>query len=50
MGVVLLYDLNDSKAAIRAWKELIEVNPFAGAHGNELVVELIEKIKGRDSP
>ena len=44
MGVVLLYDLNDSKAAIRAWKELIEVNPFARAHGNELVVDLIEKI------
>ena len=45
-GVVLLYDLNDSKGAIRAWKELIEVNPFARAHGNELVVELIEKLTG----
>jgi len=50
VGVVLLYDLNDSKRAIRAWKELIEVNPFARAQGSELVVELIEKIKGRDSP
>lgn len=48
-GVVLLYDLNDSKGAIRAWKELVEVNPFARVHGNELVVELIEKIKGRDN-
>ena len=38
VGVVLLYDLNDSKGAIRAWKELIEVNPFARAHRNELVV------------
>jgi len=49
-GVVLLYDLNDSKGAIRAWEELVELNPFARAHGNELVVELIEKIKGRDNP
>ena len=46
VGVVLLYDLNDSKGAIRAWKELIEVNPSARAHGNELVVELIEKLTG----
>jgi hypothetical protein len=29
VGVVLLYDLKDSKGAIRAWKELIEMNPFA---------------------
>ena len=49
-GVVLLHDLNDSEGAIRAWEELVEVNPFARAHGNELVVELIEKIKGRDNP
>lgn len=49
-GVVLLYDLNDSKGAVRAWQELVELNPFASAHGNELVVELIEKIKGRDNP
>lgn len=48
-GVVLLYDLNDSKGAVRAWQELVELNPFASAHGNELVVELIEKIKGRDN-
>ena len=49
-GVVLLHDLNDSEGAVRAWEELVELNPFARAHGNELVVELIEKIKGRDNP
>ena len=49
-GVVLLYDLNDSKGAVRAWQKLVEVNPFARAQGNELVVELIEKIKGKDKP
>lgn len=49
-GVVLLHDLNDSEGAIRAWEELVEVNPFAKAQGGGLVVELIEKIKGKDNP
>ena len=49
-GVVLLHDLNDSEGAVRAWEGLVEVNPFARAHGNELILELIEKIKGRDNP
>ena len=49
-GVVLLHDLNDSEGAIRAWEELVEVNPFARANGDELVLKLIEKIKGRDNP
>ena len=49
-GVVLLHDLNDSEGAIRAWEELVEVNPFAKAQGGELVVELIEKIKAKDNP
>ena len=49
-GVVLLHDLNDPEGAIRAWKELVEVNPFARAQGNELVVEVLKKLKGRDNP
>ena len=49
-GVVLLHDLNDSEGAIKVWEELVELNPFARAHGNELVLELIEKIRGRDNP
>jgi len=49
-GVVLLHDLNDPKGAIRAWEELVEVNPFARAHGEELVVEVLEKLKGRGNP
>jgi tetratricopeptide (TPR) repeat protein len=49
-GVVLLHDLNDSKGAIKAWEELVEVNPFARANRDELVLKLIEKIKGRDNP
>jgi len=48
-GVVLLHDLNDSEGAIRAWEELVEVNPLARTNGNELVMELIEKIKAKDN-
>ncbi len=49
-GVVLLHDLNDPNGAIRAWEELVEVNPFARAQGDELVVEVLKKLKGRDNP
>jgi len=49
-GVVLLHDLNDSEGAIRAWQELVEVNPFARAQGSELVVEVLEKLKRKDNP
>lgn len=49
-GVVLLHDLNNPKGAIRAWEELVEVNPFARAQGNELVSEVLEKLKGRNNP
>ena len=49
-GVVLLHDLNDSEGAIRVWEKLVEVNPFARAQGNELVVEVLEKLKRRGNP
>ncbi len=49
-GVVLLHDLNDSEGAIRAWEELVEVNPFAKVHDNELGLELIKKIKAKNNP
>jgi len=49
-GVVLLHDLNDSEGAIMAWEKLVEVNPFARVHDNELVLELIKKIKAKNNP
>jgi cytochrome c-type biogenesis protein CcmH/NrfG len=49
-GVVLMYDLKDAKGAITAWKELVELNPLARAKGNELVVDLIKKHEGKDTP
>ena len=49
-GVVLLHDLNNSERAIKAWEELVEVNPFARAQGNQLVLEVLKKLKGKDNP
>ncbi|MCJ7686331.1 MAG: tetratricopeptide repeat protein [Desulfobacteraceae bacterium] len=49
-GVVLMYDLKDTKGAITVWKELVELNPFARAKGSGLVVDLLKKHEGRDNP
>lgn len=49
-GVVLMYDLKDTKGAIAAWTGLVELNPSAKAQGGELVVNLIKKYEGKDKP
>ena len=49
-GVVLMYDLKDTKGAITAWKELVELNPFAKAQGGGLVLDLLKKHEGKDNP
>jgi tetratricopeptide (TPR) repeat protein len=46
-GVVFLHDLNDTDKAIKAWEELVLVNPGAKVQNGELVVELIENIKAK---
>jgi len=44
-GIVLMYDLNDPKAAIQAWEELLAVNPAAKAPNGEPLAEMIEQVK-----
>ena len=44
-GIVLLHDLNDLEGAIKAWEELIEVNPFAMAPNGQSVDEMIKRYK-----
>jgi len=46
-GVVHLHDLKDRDAAIKAWEDLVQVNPMAKVQGGELVVEFIENIKAK---
>lgn len=44
-GVVLMHDLNDFENAIRAWEELLKVNPSYRAPSGEPLKEMIEKLK-----
>ncbi len=44
-GVVLMHDMNDIAGGIRAWEELVEVNPMAKAPNGELVNFLVERMK-----
>jgi cytochrome c-type biogenesis protein CcmH/NrfG len=42
-GVVLMHDLNDQEGAIKAWKELVEVNPMAATPSGMFVDELVKR-------
>ena len=49
-GVVFLYDLKERDKAVKAWEDLVRVNPMAKVQSGELVMELIENIKKKESP
>ncbi len=44
-GVVLMHDMNDREDAIRAWEELLKVNPAAMAPDGQPVKELVEELR-----
>ena len=44
-GVVLLHDLNDVPGGIRAWEELVELNPMAMAPNGESMDALVQRMK-----
>ena len=46
-GVVFLHDLNDRENAVKAWEELLRVNPMAKVQSGELVMELVKNIKAK---
>lgn len=48
-GVVSRFDLNDTKAALEAWKKLVEINPKAKAPDGRLVQTLVEELKSSSS-
>jgi len=43
-GVVLLNDMKDREGAIKAWEELLKINPNALAPGGQPLTELIKTI------
>jgi tetratricopeptide (TPR) repeat protein len=46
-GIVLLHDLNDQENAIRAWEELLKINPIAMAPTGQSVDQLVVQLKNR---
>ena len=46
-GVVLLYDLKDKAGAIKAWEELVALNPLAAAPNSKMVTELLAELKAQ---
>jgi tetratricopeptide (TPR) repeat protein len=46
-GVVFLHDLKDQNEALKAWEQLVRINPMAKIQSGELVMELIQSIKAK---
>lgn len=44
-GIVLLHDLKDEQGAIRAWEDLMKVNPFAMAPNGQSVDQMVTQMK-----
>jgi tetratricopeptide (TPR) repeat protein len=46
-GIVLLHDLNNVEGAIKAWEDLIRVNPAYMAPTGQTVKQMVDVYKGR---
>jgi cytochrome c-type biogenesis protein CcmH/NrfG len=46
-GIVLLHDLNDQQSAIRAWEDLLKINPVAMAPNGQSVDQLVVQLKNQ---
>ena len=44
-GIVLMHDLNNQQGAIKAWEELLTVNPLAMAPNGQSIDEMLNKMK-----
>jgi len=44
-GIVLMHDLNDQDGAMKAWEELVRLNPSAKTPTGELVKDMLDKFK-----
>ena len=49
-GIVLLYDLNDKQGAVKAWDELLAINPVASTPSGESVASLVRDIRAVRQP
>jgi len=44
-GIVLLHDMNDIDGAIKAWEELLEVNPVAMSPTGQSIDQMVQQMK-----
>lgn len=44
-GIILFHDLHDPEAAVKAWEDLLKVNPAAKTGDGKLVRDMVEAIK-----
>jgi cytochrome c-type biogenesis protein CcmH/NrfG len=44
-GIVLLHDLSDEEGALKAWEELVKMNPAAMTPGGQPLKELLKRFK-----
>ena len=44
-GIVLMHDLNDIEGAVKAWEELVKLNPDAKTPSGQSVKEMIQRFK-----
>ena len=49
-GIVLLHDKNDRPGAIRAWEELLAVNPAARTPNGQPLAELVAELRKAKAP
>ncbi|MFN2354811.1 MAG: tetratricopeptide repeat protein [Desulfopila sp.] len=44
-GIVLMYDLNETEAALASWEKLLEVNPDARTGNGDSIQKFVDQIK-----
>jgi cytochrome c-type biogenesis protein CcmH/NrfG len=49
-GIVLLHDLNDREGALKAWEELVDINPAAMTPGGKPLADLIKALRASPNP
>jgi len=44
-GIVLMHDLNDREGAMKAWADLVRINPLAKSPTGILIKDMVDKLK-----
>lgn len=48
-GIVMVHDMDDQTGAIKAWEELLEINPLAMAPNGQSVDEMVKRYRDMES-